>query len=186
MKYTQKKNNNVCEFTFNKNSLDFAFKDKVTEYAFETDYDDIAFDFVKIKEKNQWFRNAGALWLIIGTCASFSGEEFQLSFWFLLGVGCLAYYFIKQAVLITFDTPKGKIFVIEDKKCSEILNLISEKRKAQFRDRYGAINFSNRPETELNRFQWMRDKDIISKEEFIQIKGQICKAIEDTEDPVYE
>ncbi len=187
MKYTQKKNGNTCDFTFNKNSLAYAFKDKCTEFSFDVDYDDVPFDFIKIKEKNQWFRNAGVLWLIIGGFLSFPEEGFRLSFWFLIGVGCLVYYFVKQAQLVAFDTPKGRLLIVEDKNSADILSQISERRKNQIRDRYGALNFNNEPNVELDRFQWMQDKGIITQEEFIAIKGQISKALDGAEDdPLYE
>jgi hypothetical protein len=177
MKFEQKKNGNHCSFFLKKEGLEYSFRDKQTEFTLNLDYEQIPFESAKIREQNQWFRNAGALWIIIGLYSSYSQYQangsIRLSFWLILGLGCLVFYFIRQTDFLIFDTNRGRILIINDKTGGEVLDLIQSRRAEQIRQRYGNIDWANDPENEIRRFQWMEERRIISQSEFQEIKTRL-------------
>lgn len=186
MELTQKKSSNQTTFEFGKEKLKYSIKDSSGKKTFSTEYGSISDeDFDELEEKNAWFRNVGILWVLIGAVqiigrlmesGSFSG-----SIWLTLGIICLITYRFKTTNYTIVDAEKGRIFIIQDEQHSKILDEISKRRKKQWKLWYGSINYENDPQNELNKFQWLLDKKVISDDEFKTVKLEIGQETETLE-----
>lgn len=181
-----KKSSNQTTFEFGEEKLKYSIKDASGKKTFSTEYGSISDeDFDELEEKNAWFRNVGILWVLIGIfqiaihfmdSGSFSG-----SMWLTLGIIYLISYRFKTTKYTIVDAEKGRIFIIQDDQHSKILDEISERRKKQWKLWYGSINYENDPQNELNKFQWLLDKKVISDDEFKTVKLEIGQDTESSE-----
>ena len=127
---TQKKSSNQTIFEFGEDKLKYSLKGTSGKKIFSTDYGSISDeDFDEFEEKNEWFRNVGILWVLIGVfqianrlmeSGSFSG-----SMWLTLGIICLITYRYKTTSYTIVDAETGRIFIIKDAQHSKILDEIS-------------------------------------------------------------
>ncbi|MBM7074676.1 hypothetical protein JQC92_22140 [Shewanella sp. 202IG2-18] len=183
MELTQKKSSNQTSFEFGDEKLKYSIKDSSGKRTFSTDYGSISDDgFDELEERNDWFRNVGVLWVLIGVFQIVSrlmeSGSFSGSMWLTLGVICLVVYKFKTTNYTIVDAEKGRIFIIQDDQHSKILDEISIRRNKQWKHWYGSINYENDPQSELNKFQWLLDKNVISEDEFKSVKAEIGLEIE--------
>ena len=69
MEINQKKSSNQTKFEFGDEKLKYTVKDASGKKTFTTEYGSISDDdFDELEEKNDWFRNVGILWILIGAC----------------------------------------------------------------------------------------------------------------------
>jgi hypothetical protein len=186
MELTQKKSSNQTIFEFGEDKLKYSLKGTSGKKIFSTDYGAISDeDFDEFEEKNEWFRNVGILWVLIGVfqianrlmeSGSFSG-----SMWLTLGIICLITYRYKTTSYTIVDAETGRIFIIKDAQHSKILDEISSRRKKQWKIWYGSVNYENDSQNELNKFQWLLDKKVISEDEFKTVKLEIGKEVKVSE-----
>ena len=66
MEIKQKRMSNHHTFTFNDESLNFAFKDKSGADEFDLNYADFPEKSSFSIEQNEWLRNVGILWCLLG------------------------------------------------------------------------------------------------------------------------
>jgi len=178
MELIQKKSSNQTTFEFGVEKLKYTIKDASGKRTFSIEYGSISDeDFDELEEKNAWFRNVGIIWVLLGLFQIVSRfMETGMpsgSMWLTLGIIFLFVYFFKTTNYAVLDTEKGQIFVIKDAQQSKILDEISSRRNSQWKRWYGTINYENESHIELNKFQWLLDKNVISEEEFQLIKLEI-------------
>ncbi|WP_438863644.1 DUF308 domain-containing protein [Neptunicella sp.] len=178
MELTQKKSSNQTTFEFGEEKLKYTIKDASGKKTFSTEYGSISDeDFDELEEKNAWFRNVGILWVLIGVFQIanrfMESGTFSGSMWLTLGIICLITYRFKTTSYTIVDAEKGRIFIIQDDQHSKILDEISTRRKMQWKLWYGSVNYENDPKNELNKFQWLLDKKVISDDEFEKVKLEI-------------
>lgn len=183
MEFIQKKLSNQTTFEFGEDKLKYSLKDGSGKRTFSTDYGDIYDeDFDELEEKNEWFRNVGILWVLLGAYqigSRFMGSgNLSGSMWLTLGIICLITYRLRITKFTVIDAEKGRIFIIKDAQHSQLLDEISIRRKKQWKVRYGPINYDNDPQSELKKFQWLLDKRVISEDEFNAVKLEIGQEVE--------
>jgi hypothetical protein len=183
MELTQKKSSNQTTFEFGEDKLKYSIKDASGKKTFSTDYGAISDeDYDELEVKNEWFRNVGILWMLIGAFQIGSrfmeSGKFSGSMWLTLGIICLITYRFKTTSYTIVDAEKGRIFIIKDAQHSKILDEISTRRKKQWKIWYGSVNYENDPQSELNKFQWLLDKKAISEDEFKTVKLEIGQEVE--------
>ena len=170
---TQKKFSNVHTFIFEKDSFNFSYVDKSGSADVDVRYIDFPKKSSVSIERNQWLRNVGVLWTVLGlvqvAMAVYSGN-FALSkmFWIVLGLGCLAWSEYSKVIYSVFKTNNGNVFVIQDKQHDQIIAEINQNKKNQILRWYGDIDFDNEVNNEINKFKWMFDENVISKDELEQ------------------
>ena len=170
MEINQSRFSNKTKFIFGDDSLIYTLKDMGGRQSFSVPYISILKDRSELEERNPWFRNVGLLWVLIGiiqTLYVYHGAGGPiLSIWLILGMVCLAIYWVATTRYTVLNTERGSIYVILDKKHEEVLQELSSRRKAQLRNLYGAINLQNDPAVEMNKFRWLLQEGAISDEEF--------------------
>ncbi len=187
MTITQKKASNTATFVFHEDELHYTIKEPAGTSSFKIEYEDFPDESSELEERRVWFRNVGVLWIIIGAIQIYfqisDHGRLGLPFWFLLGLGCIAYYWLSATKFTVFDTARGRLFVIADKKQSTVLMEIRSRRASQLKRRYAKILNARDPEREAARLNWLLQRKIISQDEFdslmidlrLGIAGEIAK-----------
>jgi len=177
MQVTQRMILNRAVFNFKKDKLYYTIKDSGGSRTFSIDYGQIQdSDFNEIEEKNHIFVNLGAVMMFLGL---YHYHETQM-------IGSLIAYgvfFIIMVLVHTFlvtryttiSTEKGDIYVIQNKEHDSILREIDGRRKLQWKEWYGTINYNADPSEEIAKFEWIFNKGVISAQEFEIAKIEIYK-----------
>lgn len=161
------------------NNLDI-FKESSSSVSFSVDYTQLPLDKSEIEDRNVWFRNAGLLWLLIGSVqfalTLSTNKPLDGYFWIIVGALCVAIYFLTVTKFTVISTEKGRIFIIKDGKHDSIINELFDRRKKKLISRYGDIDFSNDPDNEISKFHWLKNQEVISHSEFELISEKIRTA----------
>jgi len=166
----QKKLSIKHTFSFHSEQLNFAFKDKSGSADFDIYYADIPFKTSITIERNEWLRNVGFIWILLGViqvliALNANRFSFNDAFWLYIGALCLIGFHFTKTAYTVFRADVGNIFIIQDKKHDEIMNEITQRRKQQFLNWYSEINLNNELEKEINKFKWLQSLNIITQED---------------------
>lgn len=155
MTITQKKALNTTTFVFHDSELHYSINGPAGSSSFKVEYQDVPDERSELEERQIWFRNIGVLWIIIGAVQIYlqlsEHGRLGLPFWFLLGVGCLGYYWFSATKFTVFDSARGRMFVIVDKKQAAILSEIRNRRANQLKRGYAKILAPIDPDGEATR-----------------------------------
>lgn len=173
-------NKDIISFEQKKRTVRFTFKfleDKIlysTDFAgsvsnYKINYTSITNSKSTVIDKNEWYRNVGVLWLLIGLIVevlpALAGNS-QGFLWTFLGsmmLGVYRYNFISYS---KFDSHPANLLIIKDKDHDEIYDAILEKRNKFVMSQYGAIDEKNDPTQEKERFRYLLEEEIITPELF--------------------
>ncbi len=170
MEVIQKRRSNKHTFTFHDEYFNFAYEDKSGSGDIDMDYADFPNKWSVQIEQNEWVRNVGYLWIMLGVFqlsyaiysdASLSGR----GFWVLLGLICIIWAHFSKVKYTVFRAERGNIFVIQDKYHDQIIEELTNRKKSQLRKWYGDVNPENDLEKEIQKFKWLMDQGVISKKE---------------------
>jgi hypothetical protein len=170
MEIFQKKKSNKHTFTFKDDYFNFAYEDKSGSGDTDINYADFPQKSSVNIEQNEWLRNVGYLWLMLGifqlgyaiySNAPLSGK----GFWILLGLICLVWAHFSKVKYSVYQAKDGNIFIIQDKKHDEIVNELNSRKKKQLLDWYGEVDPENDLENEVSKFKWLAEQNVITKEE---------------------
>lgn len=169
MEIRQSRFSNKTTFVFGDEAFKYTLKDTTGQQSFSVPYTYIPTDKNELEERNPWFRNVGLFWVLIGvvqfTYGLFETGALIPSIWLILGLVCFAIYRIASTRYTVLNTKRGSIFVIRDGKHEEILHELAIRRKTQLRTLYGVIDYDNDPSVEMNKFRWLFQEGVITKQE---------------------
>ncbi len=170
MDFTQKQMAMKTWFTFEDRDLSYKARDNSGEVAFSVDYEAISANSRRVFNRNNWLRNVGLLWCVIGVIqiglALASGNVGPgAAFWFVIGAGCLVFYRLTWSEYTAFETPHGSLFVINDKNHDAIVAEIDDRRKAGLLAWYHSLDFSGEPVAEAQTVEWLMKQDVLTKAE---------------------
>lgn len=170
MQVIQKKGSNKHTFDFKEETVNFAYEDKTGSGDADFYYGDIPKKSSIRIEQNDWLKNVGYLWLVLGVFEvglSLYTESFSAgkAFWVFLGVVCLICFYLTKVKYTIFQADKGSIYVIQGKDHEKIIEEIMTRRNHQLLNWYGNINFENDLEKEKSKFKWLFEQGVISNED---------------------
>jgi hypothetical protein len=165
----QKKRSNRLKFTFNDDSFNYAYKDRTGSGDIDVQYAGFPTKASVSIERNEWLRNAGLIWCVIGVLqlghAMITGDSLQgRGFWLLIGVICLVGYRWATVKYSVFRTQAGNVLVIQDREHDRIVDEINRRRKDQLLALYGELDMRNTLEDEIAKFSWLHEQDVLSKD----------------------
>lgn len=178
MEFVQKRKANKHTFTLHDDYFNFAYEDKSGSADTDMNYADFPQKSSIQIEQNDWLRNVGYLWIVLGVLqlgyaiyseASLSGK----GFWIVVGAACVLWAYFSKVKYTVFRSQKGNVFVIQNKDHDQIIDELNTRRKSQLLQWYGEVNPENDLESEIQKFKWLVDQDIISKEESEQKIAQV-------------
>lgn len=179
MKVEQKKQSNQHTFTFGSDAINFAYKDKSGSGDVDIPYGEIPKKSSIRIEQNLWLRNVGYLWCLLGVIqlgyAVMASKPLSgTGFWLVLGAICLTWSHFTKVKYTVFQAPGGNLFVIQDDKTHDkIIEELMARRKIQLRSWYDNIDTNKTAESELAKFKWLQDQEVLTKEETAQRIAQV-------------
>ena len=169
MEISQKRGSVSTRYAFFDDRIDYAWKDSSGSRSFSVGYADVSRDRQTLTERNVWFRNAGALWLIIGGAqlAMTWGAEggARGGFWLLLGAACVAWYALRPVNYLIIPSDKGNLLVLDDADGARVMEEIQRRRAAYYRDEYDFFPESETPQQLRNRFTWLHREGALTEPE---------------------
>ncbi|MFC1896381.1 hypothetical protein ACFL0Q_06940 [Thermodesulfobacteriota bacterium] len=177
MELKQRKYSNATTFNFENDTLKYTTKNQGSSSTYKLFYGEIPLERNELEERNPWFRNVGIFLVCLGILqlySLFTGDEgFKLPIWLILGAVCFIVYWIGRTSYTTLPAKYGNVFVIKDRYHDEILDELYKRRKDQLLLWYGDINFENEPESEIEKFRWLHEQEVIDEAEFENKKNAI-------------
>jgi len=122
-------------------------------------------------EQNEWLRNIGYLWIfleivIIAYAIIIDASLYGRGFWFFMGIICIIWAHFSKVKYSVFRTERGNVHIIQDKQHDYIIEELRKRKKKQLFDWYSEVNPENALETEIGKFKWLLEQDVISKEQY--------------------
>ena len=168
-RFQQKKRDTRIQFKFEPECLAYSIEDRNGANSTKISYQSIEFDFGRFSERNDWLRNVGLIWCVIGVLqaayAYYANGAIQF-FWLLIGTGCLIAYRFLQTHYTDIRHDHGQIYVIRDDQHDAIVAEITQRRNQALLDIYGEVNAHNDPEAEARKFTWLKEQGVISESDY--------------------
>ena len=167
---SQKKRSSQLKFTFGADSFNYAYRDKSGSGDIDVQYAGFPTKASISIERNDWLRNAGLIWCLIGVLqlgyAITAGDSIQgRGFWLLIGAICLVWYRWSTVEYSVFRAQEGNVFVIRDDKHDRIVDEIKRRRKDRLLALYGSLDTRNTLDEEIAKFSWLHEQGVLSKDE---------------------
>ncbi len=170
MKIIQKKSKNKFTFSFGQETFNYAYEGSAGKGDIDIYYGNLPKKCSESIEQNEWLRNVGFLWIVIGVFQSAYGSFTKGTFyldpmWLLIGGGCLAWAIMSKVTYTIYRVEEGNILIIQDKQHDIIVNELLKRRKEQLLSWYADINMENELASEINKFKWLAEQEVLSEDE---------------------
>jgi hypothetical protein len=181
MRFVQKVSGLRTEFDFQEKGIQYLVSDRTgTREAF-TPYESIQIGN-RLEVQKPIFSHLvrGVLMLFFGgisllISAAYHDIRAEMLAFFCIAIGGISVGYAKWKKT-KYTILKGTVHnlvLIRDKQYDEILQQITRRWKDRFKILLAHIDPANPPEKELKKFEWLRDNDIISIEEFTEAAKRI-------------
>ena len=171
MEIKQSKNGHKLKFTFTDNRLNYAYKYSGGSGEYDIPYADFPRKSIIQIEQNDWCKNVGWLWILLGIALNFY-RVYTINMLdkngiiiIVLGISCLLWTLFRKVKFTIFETPQANILIIKNSKHNKIVDEIQSRRKKQLLKLYGHIDYDNNIENEIKKFQWLKDEKVLSEKE---------------------
>ncbi|MBN3495445.1 hypothetical protein [Vibrio neptunius] len=170
MEVVQKKGKIKYTFSFEQDKLNYAYEESTEKGDIDLYYGDLSKKSSEFIEQNEWLRNVGLLWIVIGVFQSVYGSITRESLyidlmWILIGAACLAWSVISKVTYTIYKTDNARLHIIHDKQHDAIVNELMSRRKAQLLAWYADVNVDNDLTNEINKFKWLAEQEVLTEEE---------------------
>ncbi len=170
MEIVQKKGKNKYTYSFGQDKLNYAYEEKSGKGDIDLYYGNLSKKTSEYIEQNEWLRNVGILWMVIGifqsAYGSFTREAFHLDpMWLLIGSACLIWAIITKVTYTVYKTEEANLYIIRDKQHDVIVDELINRRKEQLLSWYADINMENELTSEIDKFKLLAEQEVLSEEE---------------------
>ncbi len=170
MEFRQQRLSNRIEFALGDDTFNYAFRDSSGSADVDLNYADMPEKSSERIERQDWWRNVGLLWMVIGAVQAGTALMSEtglkaMPLWLLLGAGCLAWYHLSTVKCSVLAYEGGRVYVIRDQQHDGILAELTRRKHAQLRAWYGEIDSSNATEKEIQKFHWLHKRGALSERE---------------------
>lgn len=177
MDIQQKKFSHSARFEFGEDELRYTQKDGSGSRSFSLPYTAISRDRQTLEVRNDWLRNVGLLWILLGAgltaMAWFGDQVLRISPWVWVGLACYAVYRFRSTAFTILPTEKGNLLVIDDKDGPKVLREIEQRRAEHMRREYDFFPEGDTPEQLAGRFRWLHREGALSDAELEQRLSRI-------------
>ena len=149
-------------------SVEYRVEDSSGSRTFNVAYTELSRDRQELVERNEWFRNAGMLWMLIGvvfTALSFGGERPAISLWFWIGLLCYLIFRLRTTHYTIIPSDKGNLLVIHNGDHDRIVKELEMRRADQFRREYDFVPDGDEPDNYRKRLDWLKREGALSDED---------------------
>jgi hypothetical protein len=174
MEFTQKKFFEEISFRFESDGFAYHLKDRSSTTDIFVKYDELNFQArYTTTKKNEYFRNVGYIWLILG--AVFTFPSMHINFWVYVGAICLVIYYVSEMKFTIIPFDRGSIYLIKDDQHDDIIEELRKRAKNVLISRYGEIDYGRTFEDERKKYKAMLDTQLIGESEFNEFVGEMEK-----------
>ena len=155
-------------YRFDTDSVEYRVEDSSGSRTFNVAYTELSRDRQELLERNEWFRNAGMLWMLIGvvfTALSFGGERPAISLWFWIGLLCYLIFRLRTTRYTIIPSDKGNLLVIHNSDHDRIVKELEMRRADQFRREYDFVPDGDEPDNYRKRLDWLKREGALSDED---------------------
>ena len=148
--------------------MEYRVEDSSGSRTFNVAYTELSRDRQELLERNEWFRNAGMLWMLIGvvfTALSFGGERPAISLWFWIGLLCYLIFRLRTTHYTIIPSDKGNLLVIHNGDHDRIVKELEMRRADQFRREYDFVPDGDEPDNYRKRLDWLKREGALSDED---------------------
>ncbi|MDI9613555.1 MAG: hypothetical protein QM330_11020 [Acidobacteriota bacterium] len=170
MQVIQKHLSNRATFRFGKAQLVYTIRDASGCRSFAVEYGYIPTEASELEERVPWLRDVGIFLTVLGLLLT--GVQLALGqppaalIWLPIGLLTLLAYRGLRTRYTVIATEMGRIFVIRDGRHDEVMDELSRRRTAQWRQWYAEVDLDNDPDSEMDKFDWLRERNVISETEY--------------------
>jgi len=172
MEINQKKHSNRVRYVFGEDELDYRLEDSSGSRSFSVPYSAIGRDRQTLVERNQWLRNVGLLWIVLGVAFTgvslAGGQGLKISIWLWVGLACYGAYHLFSTRYTIIPTESGNLLVIDGADGQRILDEIASRRADYMRREYDFMPENDTPEQHRHRFKWLHREGVLTEEELKQ------------------
>ncbi|MEZ5484579.1 MAG: hypothetical protein R3F01_05405 [Lysobacteraceae bacterium] len=168
MEVQQRHGATKLRYRFDTDSVEYRVEDSSGSRTFNVAYTELSRDRQELLERNEWFRNAGMLWMLIGvvfTALSFGGERPAISLWFWIGLLCYLIFRLRTTRYTIIPSDKGNLLVIHNSDHDRIVNELETSRADQFRREYDFVPDGDEPDNYRKRLDWLKREGALSDED---------------------
>ena len=168
MEVQQRHGATKLRYRFDTDSVEYRVEDSSGSRTFNVAYTELSRDRQELLERNEWFRNAGMLWMLIGvvfTALSFGGERPAISLWFWIGLLCYLIFRLRTTHYTIIPSDKGNLLVIHNGDHDRIVKELEMRRADQFRREYDFVPDGDEPDNYRKRLDWLKREGALSDED---------------------
>lgn len=178
MQVIQKHFSNRATFGFGEARLAYTIRDASGSRSFALEYGYIPTEASELEERAPWLRDAGifltALGLLLAGVQLALGQPPAALIWLPIGLVALVAYRGLRTRYTVIATEMGRIFVIRDGRHDEVMNELGRRRTAQWRQWYAEVDLDNDPDSEMDKFDWLRERKVITEAEYQEAMNTIA------------
>ncbi|MBQ4880114.1 hypothetical protein J8M21_23155 [Pseudoalteromonas luteoviolacea] len=170
MKIVQKRSAVQHTYTFYDGYFNYAYEDGSGSADMDLNYADFPQKSAVQIEQNNGVKHVGYLWCVVGVFqfgyAALTDNSFlDAVFWLVIGTCCVIWALYFKFQYSVFRGQDFNIHIIQDNKHDEIITELNTRRHKQLFAWYGSVNPANEVAVEKEKFIWLFEQGVISKEE---------------------
>lgn len=177
--FRQKRLSNRVWFTFRDDELEYRFEDASHARKFRLDYRELPFTHTEYTEKFEALRGLAFVWLFLAGLNGLRAVGGDLGFIvaavvlvLLAGLSWLGYRKL-AATFTVIDTEHGRMLAIHDDQHDRLMGELAQRRRDAFLAEFGDVDGDNDPEEERRKFAWLRDRGVLTEDEYQQKLAEI-------------
>ena len=177
--FAQKRLANRVRLTFRDQALEYRFEDASHARTVTLDYRELPFTHTEYTEKFEALRGLAFVFLFLAGLNGLRALGGEVSYAvtagvlvLLAGASWLGYRRL-SATFTVIDTDQGRLLLLHDGQYERIMGEIAQRRRDALLDEYGAVDADNDPEEERRKFAWLRDRGVLTEDEYQQKVAEI-------------
>ena len=172
MTFEQKRLSNRVRLTFRDDALEYRFEDASHARTLTLDYRELPFTHTEYTEKFEALRGLAFVWLFLAGLNGLRALGGELGFLvasvvlvLLAGASWLGYRRL-SATFTVIDADQGRLLLLHDGQYERIMGEIAQRRRDALLAEFGAVDEDNDPEEERRKFAWLRDRGVLTEDEY--------------------
>lgn len=176
--FHQKRLSNRVWFTFRDDDLEYRFEDASHARTIRIDYRELPFTHTEYTEKFEALRGTTFVFLflaLLNGLRALADPAFAVAAGVLVALAGAAWLGYKKlsATFTVIDTDQGRMLALHDAQHERLMAELAQRRRDALLAEFGEVNEDNDPEEERRKFAWLRDRGVLTEDEYQQKLAEI-------------
>lgn len=167
--FTQKRFSTRTRFQLREDELRYELHTDNQSRTFTLGYTELSRDRETLTERNSWWRNVGAIWVLLGAFMGVAdwmeSGALRVPIWVWLGAICLAVYQFRVTRFVIIPAERCNLLILDDAQRAAIVAALEERRALQLRRRLDYISPNEHPEQQRQRMLWLQRQGVLDEHE---------------------